>query len=242
MKMLIKKPAIIVLYLVFVLIINSIPGHGQIQVFSATRTTLDPQGTAIGYYTIINEIPYQTGLKGSEYLDEEWRIADIILSHDSSKYAGIPARINVRKNVVEVRINGDISLLALPAIYSLYFRPDDALFLTSSILDCELPYGFYEVIYNERSALLRRYFIRVKPSNYTLHFDVGERDNRLMIDCDYYALMDGEVIHLNGRCKKLAEQFRTQEDLAEFILENRITSRDEDDLIDFLSFFDSICP
>jgi hypothetical protein len=218
------------------------PVRAQVHIFSGTRTSLDPQGRAIGYYTVINEVPYTVGLKGSEYLYEEWRSADIILTHDSTKYHGIPVRLNVRKNVVEVNLDGEVKLLSLPSVYSLYFPLNDALFITSSVLDEDLPYGFYEVIYNKTSALLCRYITRIRPSNYTIHFDMGERDNRLMILGEYYAIMDGMVIHLQGRCKKLSQQFQSQEDLAGYIMEHRITASNEEDLIDLLAFFDSIRP
>lgn len=219
------------------------PGQvfGQVELYSGTGGSYNPFGTSVaGNYMRAYEIPYKTSLLGTPYLNEEWENADIVLSHDDLLVRDILVKIDVSNNWIEVKREGEIFLLYIDDTHSLFFKNSNTAFITGNGIAENSPEGFYEVLYNEKSSLFCHYSTSIKKATYIPAFNVGEKDDKIIIEKKYYAFLNNQLIELEKNKKKLIQQFHSNNEIITFIKQNNINPKNEQDLIKFIKYYDSI--
>ena len=188
-----KNRNIILLVKCLLIVICFFPGQvfGQVELYSGTGGSYNPFGTSVaGNYMRAYEIPYNSSLLGTPYLNEEWENADIVLSHDDLLVKDILIRIDVSNNWIEVKREEKIYLLYIDDTHSLFFKNSNAAFITGNGIAENSPEGFYKVIYNEKSSLFCHYSTSIKKATYIPAFDVGEKDDKIVIKEIYYTLIN----------------------------------------------------
>ena len=238
-----KNKNIISLVKYLLIAICFIPGQvfGQIELYKGSEGSYNPFGTSVaGDFMRVYEIPYNSSLLGTPYLNEEWKTADIVLSHDDLLVKDIPIRIDVMNNWLEVKHKGKIYLLYLDDTHSFYFKNSNDAFITGNSIDEDSPAGFYKVIYNEKSSLFCHYSTSIKKATYVPAFNVGEKDDKIIIKKTYYVYINNQLIKLEKNKKKLIQQFKSNNKTISFIKHNNINPKKEQDLIKFIKYYDSI--
>lgn len=238
-----KKKNIIFLvkYLLIAICFIPVPVFGQVELYSGTGSSYNSFGTSVaGNYMRVYEIPYKSDLLGTPYLNEEWENADIVLSHDDLLVKDIPIKVDLMNNWIEVNLKGKIFLLYLDDTHSFYFKNSNDAFITGNSIVKDSPAGFYKVLYNEKSSLFCQYSTNIKKSTYIPAFDVGEKDDKIIIEKTYYAFINNQLIELEKNKKKLIRQFKSNNEIITFIKHNNINPKKEQDLIKFINYYDSI--
>ncbi|MBE9510120.1 MAG: hypothetical protein IMY71_04510 [Bacteroidetes bacterium] len=228
-------------YLLIIICFIPRPVFSQVELYKGSEGSYNPFGTSIaGDYMRVYEIPYHSSLLGTPYLNEEWENADIILSHDDLLVKDIPIRIDVMNNWLEVKLKGKVFLLYVDDTHSLFFKNSNDAFITGNGIAKNSPAGFYKVIYNEKSSVFCHYSTKIKEATYIPAFNVGEKDDKIIIEKTYYAFINNQLIELEKNKKKLIQQFKSNKEIITFIKHNNINPTKEQDLIKFIKYYDSI--
>ena len=214
---------------------------GQVELYSGgSGNTFNPFGTPVGDYMRVYEIPLNRGLTGTPYLYKEWQNADITFLKDDLLVKDIQVKIDVRNNWLEVNLEGKVYVLDADDTYSLFFKEKNITFITRNALNKNGPQGFFEVIYNDKSSLFCYYSASIKQSNYIPALDAGEEDDQIVIKKSYYAFINMQLIELEKKRRKFTKQFNLNEEMNTFFSQNRINPKNEQDLIKFIKYYDSI--
>ena len=236
-----KNIILLVKYLLIVICFISQPVFGQVELYTGSEGSFNPYGTRVaGDFMRVYEIPYKSGLLGTPYLNEEWENADIVLSHDDLLVKDIPIRIDLSNNWIEVKLKEKVFLLYIDDTHSFYLKNSDDAFITGNSIAKNSPEGFYKVIYNEKSSLFCRYSTAIKKATYIPAFNVGEKDDKIVIEKIYYAFLNNQLIELEKNKKKLMLQFKSNNKINTFIKQNKTNPKNEQDLIKFIKYYDSI--
>ena len=236
-----KNITLLVRCLLIIICFNPGAISGQVELYSGgTGDSFNPFGTHVGDYMRVYEISHVRRLTGTPYLNEEWQNADIVFLKDDLFVKDIQVKIDVRNNWLEVNLKGKVYVLDADDTYSLFFKENNITFITRNALNKIGPQGFFEVIYNEESSLFCHYSASIKQANYIPALDAGEEDDKIIINTTYYAYINMQLIELEKKSKKFAKQFNLNEEMNTFFRHNRINPKNEQDLIKFLKYYDSI--
>ncbi len=69
---------------------------------------------------------------------------------------------------------------------------------------------------------------------------MGERDDKIVITKTHYAFINRQLIELEKNKRKLTRQFNSNEEMDAFFRHNKINPKDEQDLIKFIKYYDSM--
>jgi len=236
-----KNITLLVRCLLIIICLSTGIVSGQVELYSGgSSNSFNPFGTHVGDYMRVYEIPHVRGLTGTPYLNEEWQNADIVFLKDDLFVKDIQVKIDVRNNWLEVNLKGNVYVLDADDTYSLFFKENNITFITRNALNKNGPRGFFEVIYNEESSLFCYYSSSIKQANYIPALDAGEEDDKIIINKTYYAYINMQLIELEKKSRKFVKQFNLNEEMDAFFRHNRINPKNEQDLIKFLKYYDSI--
>lgn len=180
-------------------------------------------------------------LEGNKVLYEEFINSRIILKDDTCIYKDIPVRINIYENALEVNYKGEVKYLPVDKIDKIELQSQNRPFLTQNSFNEKLsaPVGFYKLLYDQQSTLLCHYSYKIKEANYNVQLDVGQEYDEVVIERDYYLIVDNEMIKLEKNRKKLFKQLGEEKEVRDFLKQHRINPKDEQDLVKLLEFYDS---
>ena len=211
------------------------------QIVPSTRGTFkDPFGDFVDLGIKITEIPYQTGIKGSGYLHEDWVLADVVMAGDRKIFRDLMVKVDVQHNLLEIQYNDEIKLLNASQTLSFTVKPDKDTFLTRNALEPDLPEGFYKLLYNGEAALLIHYLTDIKRANYNVALDVGSKDDEIIIVNQYYVILEGELLQVENTRKKLIKQFDSNRQVSNYIRDMKVNPKNEEDLINLVKYINTI--
>lgn len=224
---------------VFILIPDT--AFGQIQMYpGGTGSNFIPFGISMGGRTRIMEIKPERQVIGSPYLYEDFKTADIVLLQDDLHFKDIKVKIDAMNNNVEVFFEEQVYILNSGEIFSLQMKADKVRYVTKNALAGNAPTGFFKVLYNEKSSLLCHYSAKFLESNYVQAFDAGRKNDKINMEMKYYMYINNELTELEKTGRQIALQFNSDKKLVDYIKQNKINPKKEDDLIKLLIYYDSI--
>jgi hypothetical protein len=214
--------------------------HGQKVVPSTQGTVKDPFGEYVNLSSKITEMPYQKGIKGSGYLYEDWVLADVVMAKDRKVFRDLLVKVDVRHNLLEIQYNDEIKLLNAGQALSFTVKSEKDTFLTRNALKPDFPDGFFKVLYNGETALLSHYMTDIKPANYNVALDVGNKDDEIIIVNQYYLIFEGVLIPVENTRRKLIKQFDSNDQVIDYIRDRKINPKDEEDLVNLATYINTI--
>ena len=222
------------------LLLSAQYSNGNISVNSSSYGTLSFDDSPAWNKTFITDRPVNTNLLvGNPFVDADWQIGDIVVIENKSEIAGVPVRIDAKFNLIEINVDGVVKVLHSSNTYSLALRTSKEVFVSNKTLGIAEPEGFYKVVYNKKSSLLCHYSTKVVPGSYNAVLDAGIKEDKMLVEQTYYLFKDGKLTRLEKNRKKLIKQFNDQPNITEFIKEQRITPKYEEDLVKLIGFIDS---
>ncbi len=211
------------------------------QVVPSTRGSVkDPFGDFMNLGTKITEIPYQSSIKGSGYLYENWVMADVMMAGQKEIFRDLMVKIDVQHNLLERQYNDEIKLLNASQTISFTVKSDKDTFLTRNALDPNYPNGFFKVLYNGEVRLLIHYLTDIKKANYNVALDVGNKDDEIIIVNQYYVILEGDLLPVETTRKKLIRQFDSNNQVGDYIRDKKINPKNEEDLINLVQYINTI--
>jgi hypothetical protein len=192
----------------------------------------------LGYFEKLKKGPM---INGKKVLNVDFLNSNIKLINDTCIYKSFPARINIYENALEVNYKGEIKYLPVEKIENIEFPEDKNPYLTQNSLNAEIdaPVGFYKLLYDQESTLVCHYSYKIKEATYNVQFDVGQEYDEVVIEKDYYLIVNNKMIKLEKSRKKLLKQLGEGKEVRDFLKQYRINPKDEQDLVKLLEFYDS---
>ncbi len=201
----------------------------QSTIIKSSNNTIAPFGGKVETFSKITEVLYEKKVLGSFYLDSAWKNSDIYLTKDSLILKNIKTRLDLKNNIIEILDNGTTKVLSSNEIRSIFYPTNKNLFITESLLN-KCPSGFYSIINNAQTALLCKYGLKVKRSNYNPTLDTGNRDDQLIITKSYYFSENNITIEIPKSKSKLKKLFLQNSKLSKFIKTHNVNPQNKADL------------
>jgi hypothetical protein len=215
-----------------------VKGQSGMTVFPNTHIYYENNLEQLGYFEKLKKGPM---LNGKKVLNEEFINSNIKLMNDTFIYKDFPVRINIYENALEVNYKGEVKYLPVEKIEKIEFSGKNKPYLTQNSLSAEIdaPQGFYKLLYDQQSTLLCHYSYKIKEATYNVQFDVGQEYDEIVIEQDYYLIVNNEMIKLEKSRKKLLKQLGEEKDVKDFLKRNKINPKDEQDMVKLLEYYDS---
>lgn len=204
-----------------------------------TETGNAPQTLRFDSYSI-TEKTYATKIIGSNYIYNDWQLADIKIVSDSGIIQDVYIKIDVLNNIVEIQDIKEIKVLPANLTKFIKLKQKNETYITKNAIGDYILNGFSKVIYNGKTSLLCNYSARIKEAQYNEALAVGNRDDELILVKKYYVFINKELILIEKSQRKLIKAFAYNPKIQQFIKDNHISPKNENDLITLLTYIDTI--
>ncbi|GAB3171716.1 hypothetical protein GCM10027291_25330 [Telluribacter humicola] len=190
---------------------------------------------------------------GETYHDSVWAKGNIKFYKSIQPVGGEPVdsilglalRYNVHFNELEVMLNSykDIKSIEGARIKNFSLEKDgrSVLFVNTQEFKSEKPTkGFYEVLVPGKVQLLHNQRTTVRKPTYNAALDVGDKNERIALNSDYYVLRGGTINKLNLNKKGLLQAMGDQsEEMSSFLKANELDLKNRADLIRVFEYYNS---
>ncbi|MCB8994176.1 MAG: hypothetical protein H6538_01055 [Bacteroidales bacterium] len=214
--------------------------NAQVSSVGATNVVINLNDNPAWSRVFVTDRPtVSNSMSGTPFINNDWQLADIVVSDDKGEIKAVPCRIDAKANLIEINQGGVVKVLHSMNTKSIAFKTTNEVFITNKTLGIPDPVGFYKVIYDSKSSLLCYYSTKTIEGAYNPVLDAGIKEDKLVVEKTYYIFRDGKLTRLENKRGKLVKQFSDQPEIAEYIKENRITPNEELDLMKLITFIDS---
>jgi len=215
------------------------------------RTTMQSMlsGNELGSKQVIYGFPAPPGkVIGDSYLSKNWQTSSILLYEDDKLLEGYPVRYDIQLDELEIKGQGGVKVLEGNKIKS--FSLVDSLSKKAKYyvnakeykMEDGTPFlGFFEVMVDGKLPLLRMTNVDVKRANYSVHFDVGSRDDVILKSTKLYTSSNNVVTEVPSSQKKLLAMFGDKEPkISKFIKVNTLNVADPYHLTRIFELYNSL--
>ena len=203
-----------------------------------------------GPYTMINTIDHRyEGLRGSPYFLPEWNKGQIEMIA-GQHYTNVPIKFDAyRQHLILLRpqVGNDSIIVNANQVKSFQFSNPDGQFYVFRRFpnlktdDETLKEGYFLVLYQGKSALLKRVVKSLKKADYKNPYANGERYDEFIPVSSYYVLRpDQTVVKTKLLEKALLDALSDHEnELKAFAKEEKLSGKTENDAIQLVKKYDS---
>lgn len=192
-------------------------------------------------YGYISQMPMATPqLKGSTYLFDEWLPAELDFGN-IGKAQGLYTRYDILNSIFYIKLNEKVK--SVSGVYIKKFSLTDTLGRVHNFTNCNSYRagqvhlaGFFEILEDGHYALLKKTNAVIIKSNYVLALDLGDEDDNISQQSEYYISRGDEVVKVPSGKKKLAALFPEKSDLIKFLKNQKINIRHTSDLAQVVKY------
>jgi hypothetical protein len=180
-------------------------------------------------------------IKGSYYLFNEWQGGDLILNSGASINEQL-LNYDVEYDLLEVKLADEVKIVPLSMLREFYIlgkNDNKMLFLPCEnyFYDQKIPMvGMCEVIDSNYYGLISRFDIDIKESTYIPAFDMGNREDELIVTKKLYLTKANKAIEIPKKKQSFIQLYPDRTDLSSFIKEHKLNPKNKDDLLIILDF------
>jgi hypothetical protein len=182
------------------------------------RASTTIQGITTGEWNdgeILYGIPIPPGKTvGDGYLHQNWMISSVLLYQDDKLLEGYPVRYDIQLDELEIKGKNGVKVLegskvkSFSLVDSISNRPKYYVNAREYKMADNIPLvGFFEVLADGKLPLFMKTTVAVKRANYSVHFDVGSRDDHVLKSDQYFTSIEGAVSEVPTSKKKLLHLF-----------------------------------
>lgn len=178
---------------------------------------------------------------GSKYLYDNWKVATIQLNETEIK--NCPVNIDLKNALIEINTDKGIRTLPAGRVKKLIVGYEN---IGQQVFESTKNYnghqaqisGLVEVLVNNDPALLKYYYSYVKEGSYNAQLDMGSNETKYMVKSDYYLFSNGTLVGVPTSKKKFMAHVpaESQPEVEKFLKEERISLKDQQDLIKLTNF------
>ena len=194
-------------------------------------------------------IPQPEGkVVGDTYFSMQWKASTILLYKDEKMVEGFLTRYDIRANEIEVKTQSGIKVVSGDKVKS-FIWIDSVSRVPSYFVngkdfkdkDRTTLSGFFQVVVDGPLPLLKQTTVYVKKADYSVQFDVGSRDDKILKKTELYFARDGQVMELPSSKKKLLPLFGDKaEAIGKFIQDQNLAVSREADLVTLFKHYNSL--
>lgn len=191
---------------------------------------------------LIDEIPLKPiETSGSFYLNEEFQIGNILLKN-RREIKNYPIKYDLKYNRMEINAGNIIKVLNCEDIYNFYIFGDNEEYRNVDYFDETNDLGgFFQIIASGSVSLLQHTDIKIMPANYVPETDTGRRSDKIVKTDSYFFSKGKRVFEITGRKNKDLDIFGDRESqVKEFVQDEKISFKNENDLVKLVSFYNSL--
>jgi hypothetical protein len=187
-------------------------------------------------------------LVGNPYLDSAWQNGSIMLYNTEKLLEGYPVRYDLVKQEMEIRSKSGIKVIEGRKIKSFVWI--DSLSKTPEYFINARDYktaegtpieGFFYVVSDGKLPLLKLTESYIKKATYSVQFDVGSKDDKVIKKDRLYYVSDGKAIPVPASRKKLLTAFGPkQSEVQAFIKTNTLSVLDDRDVKKIFDFYNTL--
>jgi hypothetical protein len=188
----------------------------------------------------VTEMKYVPKLSGSDYLYSDWLLADVKLRIDSGLIQNILVKMDVTNNVIEVKLPDTIRVAPSILIESIKFKnPLRGSYTTRYALDVLGPVGFYQSIYENEVAIFAHLYTTIAKADYNIVLQTGSKDDVVELKKMYFVKHNGKLFQFELKKSSLLALFKNNQLLENFLKQNKIALKSEEDLKKIGDFLNS---
>ncbi|SHH59093.1 hypothetical protein SAMN04488109_4515 [Chryseolinea serpens] len=244
-----KKPVLIFLGLSLGLLVLAQPNvvPNNIRSVNTLEKLYDPDG--LGRTDMLYGIPQPEGkVVGDTYFSTQWKASTILLYKDEKMVEGFLTRYDIRANEIEVKTQSGIKIVSGDKVKS-FIWIDSVSRVPSYFVNAKdfkdkdqtTLSGFFQVVVDGPLPLLKQTTVYVKKADYSVQFDVGSRDDKILKKTELYFARDGQVMELPSSKKKLLPLFGDKaEAIGKFIQDQNLTVSREADLVTIFNHYNGL--
>lgn len=244
-----KKQAFIFISVLFSLYAFAQPNvvPNNIRAVNTLEKLYDPDG--LGRSDMLYGIPQPEGkVVGDTYFSTQWKNSTILLYKDEKMIEGFPIRYDIRANEIEVKTQSGVKVVGGDKVKS-FIWIDSASRVPSYFVNAKdfkdkdqiKLSGFLQVVVDGPLPLLKLTTVYVKKADYSVQFDVGSRDDKILKKTELYFAKEGQVMELPSSKKKLLPLFGDKADaIGKLIQDQNLTPSRETDLVTIFSYYNSL--
>jgi len=199
-----------------------------------------------GYIIALPLAPPET--TGSLYIDEHWLLGDFDLI-DGIKIEKYPLKYNLKNNTLEIDFEGGTRVCHLNQLKKIswkkfgetethdfvnttYYAPtskDNTMRLMNILLE------------QSHLTLFKHYYLDKKESSYVVEFDIGSKDNKMLLKYAYYIFIDNSFYELKSSLKKNKVLFKDHYlAIEKYSKLNKLKIKNQTDLINLMQYYNSL--
>jgi hypothetical protein len=184
-----------------------------------------------------------SGIEGDPYLNSEWRRASVKLYDVDEPVDNYKVQYNIHFDELAFNLPTGIKAIDGSRVKSFTFTGDSTeTFINAKEykLDGTPLRGFFEVLVDGPSPLLKKYYVIVKAPDYQPALNTGSRNTRITKRSDTFFAKGDELVEVKGK-KKLLAAFGDQAGAMEkFMKERALFPNDQASLITIFTHYNSL--
>ncbi|MBD2755000.1 hypothetical protein [Spirosoma validum] len=202
-------------------------------------------------YTMINTIDNRyEGLRGSPYFLPEWNKGQIEMIAGQN-YKDVPIKFDAYRQhliLLRTRVSSDSIIVNADQVKSFQFATNDGQFYvfrrypTAKTADGSLREGYFLVLYQRKSALLKRIVKTLRKADYKNPYSSDTRYDEFRTVVSYYLLKpDQRLVKVKLSDKTLEDALGDHKDeLKAFVKQENLSFKNENDAIQLVKKYDSL--
>ena len=181
---------------------------------------------------------------GSHYLYDDWLTGNIYLK-SGQKVKEKPLKYDLQTQVIRIKFDGVVKALKVSKILRFELANadgDNDLFINADLFenDNTIMTGFFKVVEDGSLRLLSMTELQLVKANYAPTHNAGEMSDRYVKTDRFYFEEEMDIFKVSKNKNKSLKFFGTQaESIKNFISENRLGFKKEQDLIQIVKFYNS---
>jgi hypothetical protein len=196
----------------------------------ANAQVIQPTNTAAADATV----------KGTPYLDEAYVDGTILYANNARNAA---LRYNAYKDVFEFKVDGQARVLdPLTSIKKVNFG-ESTFVVEKYVNDKGIPkYGYFTLLDSGKVNLFSKKSVKFTPGMKGRGLDGGDQPAEFRRNPDefYFKMGGGELIEIKSIKQMIAAFPDKQEELQQFAKKEKISPRDEEELVKFIKYYNSL--
>lgn len=181
---------------------------------------------------------------GSHYLHDDWLTGNIYLK-SGQKVKGKPLKYDLQTQVVRIRFDGVVKALKVSRVLRFELinaEGNSDVFINADLFknENEISTGFFKLVQDGGLRLFSMTELQLVKANYAPTHNAGEMSDKYLKTDHFYFEKEMKVFKVSKNKNKSLKFFGTQaETVKNFMSENRLGFKKEQDLIQLVGFYNS---
>ncbi len=184
-----------------------------------------------------------SGIEGDPYLNTQWRRANVKLYDVEDEITTYKVQYNIYFDELTFQLPTGVKAIDGSRVKSFVFNGDTTqTFINAKQFNQDgTPLrGFFELLVEGPSPLLKKYYVIVKDPDYQPALNTGSRNTRITKRTDLYFAKDDEVFEVKGKKKLLAAFGDKSSAMEKFMKDNALYPNDEKSVIRIFKYYNSL--